>query len=260
MFNFNKNQNNNRQQDEEWRQEVITNKVEKICRREKISPDVGKIAVESCVKAVGKTVDVLQLIDSVAPDVTWLDHKANAEIPPDVLNESYLLIGPMGTGKSTIARELAKQTNMPKISLDDRGALAREYDYTSRRGFGTERRDAYITASVLSDLKEPTIVDFGAGDSVYDDPLIQYEMETLISRFKNVVLIMPSENRASSLDYLNNRVRGRGPSQVGFESDNGHFVYAPNNQRLATQTIYTDYGEKAPEAAAREITSPSGVE
>jgi Cdc6-like AAA superfamily ATPase len=268
MHNFEKTKNSNPQAEtwaydpvsEQQRREVIADKVEQICEREKLSPDVGKIAVESCVNAIGKTTDVLQLIDHLAPDVAWLDCRVNADIPKQVLDKSYLLIGPMGTGKSTIARNLAEQTKMPKVSLDSRADLPNEWQYAERRRLGTESRDAYITASALTALKEPTIVDFGAGDSVYDDPLIKHEMDTLISRFKNVVLILPDSDRSASLAYLNGRVRNREPSRRGFESDNGRFVYAPNNQELATRTVYTNFGDKPPEEMAREIASLDAVE
>lgn len=267
MHNFEKNSNSSLKSDawtydlaEEQRKGIIADKVERICEREKLSPDVGKIAVESCVNAIGKTPDVLQLIDHLAPDVVWLDRRVNANIPQNVLDESYLLIGPMGTGKSTIARKLAEQTNMPKISLDSRADLPDEWRYVERRHLGTESRDAYITTSALTELKEPTIVDFGAGDSVYDDPLIKHEMDTLISRFKNVVLILPGSDRSASLAYLNGRVRNREPQRRGFEGDNGRFVYAPNNQQLAKRTVYTNFGDKSPDETAREIASFDAVE
>lgn len=84
MHNFEKTKNRNPQAEawayepasEQQRREIIADKVEQICEREKLSPDVGKIAVESCVNAIGKTTDVLQLIDHLAPDVAWLDRKA----------------------------------------------------------------------------------------------------------------------------------------------------------------------------------------
>lgn len=238
-----------------WRVDAITDKVEQVCRRERLSPDVGRLALDSCVNAIGKTEDVLRLIDHLAPDVAWLDRHVHADIPSEVLEGSYLLIGPMGTGKSTIARELARRNDMPKLSLDSHDDLPSEWEYASRRRLDTEARDAFITASALSSLGQPTVVDFGAGDSVYDDPLIKHEMDMLISRFKNVVLILPAADKASSLAFLNGRVRERGPHQVGFEGDNGRFVYRPNNEALATRTVYTDYGKKSAEQVAREITS-----
>lgn len=48
-------------------------------------------------------------------------------IDPNVAQNSILIIGPMGTGKSTIARMISTNLNMPQISLDNREQLKQFY-------------------------------------------------------------------------------------------------------------------------------------
>ena len=65
-------------------------------------------------------------------------------------------------------------------------------------------------------------------------------MKQLISRFKNVELILPSENLEESLQIINERMssrNGTGPHN-DFES-NKHFLQSPCNYELTTNIIYT---------------------
>lgn len=160
-------------------------------------------------------------------------------INDEILDNSILLIGPMGTGKSTISKQLNVETGMPKISLDDREQLS-EF-YKNRNMFENFKEfEFYLTSSVLTSLTEPSIIDFGAGHSVYENPIMFNKMKQLISRFKNVELILPSENLEESLQIINERMssrNGTGPHN-DFES-NKHFLQSPCNYELTTNIIYT---------------------
>ena len=52
-----------------------------------------------------------------------LEDLISKDIEPNIINNSIILIGPMGVGKSSVAKELSELTNMPKISLDNRTQL-----------------------------------------------------------------------------------------------------------------------------------------
>lgn len=163
----------------------------------------------------------------------------NNPINQEILDSSILLIGPMGTGKSTISKKLNELTGFPRISLDDREQLSNFYQH---RGDFINFKDFefYLTSSVLTSISEPTIIDFGAGHSVYENPIMFYEMKKLIKKFKNVELILPSENVDESLKIVNERMSSRGGSGPHDAFDtNRHFIESPCNYELATDIVYT---------------------
>lgn len=163
----------------------------------------------------------------------------NNPINQEILDSSILLIGPMGTGKSTISKKLNELTCFPRVSLDDREQLSNFYQH---RGDFKNFKDFefYLTSSVLTSISEPTIIDFGAGHSVYENPIMFYEMKKLIKKFKNVELILPSENVDESLKIVNERMSSRGGSGPHDAFDtNRHFIESPCNYELATDIVYT---------------------
>ncbi len=163
----------------------------------------------------------------------------NSPISQEIMDNSILLIGPMGTGKSTITKKLNELTGLPRISLDNREQLSRFYqrrdDFKNFKDF-----EFYLTSSVLTSINEPTIIDFGAGHSVYENPIMFYEMQKLIKKFKNVELVLPSENVDESLRIVNERMSSRGGSGPHNSFDtNKHFIESPCNYELATDIVYT---------------------
>ena len=89
-------------------------------------------------------------------------------------------------------------------------------------------------------MKEPTIIDFGAGHSVYENPIMFYEFQKIINKFSNVIYMIPSENREESLEILNNRVLQRNPNEhLSQLNSNRRFVNAQCNDRLFTMKILT---------------------
>lgn len=159
-------------------------------------------------------------------------------INEDVLTNSILLIGPMGAGKSTISKRLQEDLQLPRISLDDRETLSSIY--LKRNHFANFKEfEFYLTSNVLSSLKEPTIIDFGAGHSIYENPLMFYEMKKFLSRFQNIVFLIPSQDKEESLSIINQRLVQKGNSTRNQLNDNSHFVYSPCNEMFATLTEYT---------------------
>ena len=76
-------------------------------------------------------------------------------------------------------------------------------------------------------------------------------MQSLMSRFDNVILLMPSEDKEESIAILRER---KGIEQGGREdSINRHLIDMPCNNALATITIYTK--DKTPEQVSNEIIS-----
>lgn len=180
-----------------------------------------------------------------------MEELVSQSIDPNVAQNSILLIGPMGTGKSTIARMISTNLNMPQISLDNRDQL-RQF-YSNKQSFNHFKDfEFYLTGSVLTSLREPCVIDFGAGHSVYENPIMFHEMSKLISKFANVVYMIPSENKEESMEILNNRVLQRNKNLTSQTlNDNRHFISAPCNEQLATIIQYTK--DKTPEQISNEI-------
>lgn len=155
------------------------------------------------------------------------------------IENSIILIGPMGVGKSTVARELCKRISLPRVSLDNREQLARYYSQRDKFSHSKEF-EFYLTASVLTDLKKPSVIDFGAGHSIYENPIMFFEMKKLITRFSNVIFLIPSEDKKKSIEILNERINRRDGNIPNATADSKRFIERSNlNSQLASITIYT---------------------
>lgn len=174
----------------------------------------------------------------------------NKPVNEDVLKNSILLIGPMGAGKTTVGRSLSSELDMPRISLDNKEML--QPLYQQRDKFNSFKEfEFFLTSSVLTGIETPTVIDFGAGHSVYEDPIMFMEIKSLINKFDNVVLLMPSEDKEVSLRKLS-ELKGIEPNSDKYQT-NKHFVEMPCNYELATITEYTN--GKTPDEISTEIIS-----
>lgn len=161
-------------------------------------------------------------------------------------DESIILIGPSGAGKSTIANELCRLTGMRRLCLDSIANKARETKIMDKYKSADEFNH-YMIARVLNKVKEENvygIVDFGAGHSVFDDKETFDKVKSLLKPFKNIVLLLPSEDIEQSLNILEKR-------STGNTKGNRKFIESSCNQELATMIIYEN--NKTPEEVALEI-------
>lgn len=180
--------------------------------------------------------------------INAMEQLINKKLNSNVLNDSIILIGPMGTGKSTISTLLCQALDKPCISLDDRNSLDVLYQQSKNFKYFKDF-EFFLTGSVLTNLKEPAIVDFGAGHSVYENPIQFLEMHHLIEQFRNVVLLIPSEDKKESRLILNQRKGIELGSQR--DNENCHFIESPCNYQLATMIQYTK--NKTPEEITNEL-------
>ena len=180
--------------------------------------------------------DIQHEIILLTEKVQRLEQLVNRNIDSNILENSIILIGPMGSGKSTIASLLCRKCNMPHISLDNRNQLADLYEQRHKYA-NFKEFEFFLTGTVLTNLSEPTIIDFGAGHSVYENASLFLEMKSLLSKFSNVILLIPSADKEESLAILNAR-KGISPGSKEYY-DNKHFVAIPCNYELATFTEYT---------------------
>lgn len=171
------------------------------------------------------------------------------------MKKDIILIGPVGAGKSTVGKLLSDNLEMPHASLDDERwdiytEIGYDFDYANqlmeKEGFlGVYNYwkpfEAYSVKRVL-ELYPNHIHDFGAGQSVYEDAKLLKKVEEILKPYSNVVLLLPSEDKAKSLNILYER------NQFPY---NDIFINSPSNEKLAKIVVYTD--GKTPDETCREI-------
>ncbi len=128
-----------------------------------------------------------------------------------VYNNSIILIGPVGVGKSTISDALVNVLGMPQISMDDMRKI-----YYPRYGFNKEQSDKLLkqdlklwlmyqkqfeikmVEEVLGKLTEPAVIDFGASQAHYFDNANKNKVAELLKPFNHVVSL---EYPSVALEY-----------------------------------------------------------
>jgi len=177
-------------------------------------------------------------------------------MPSDII-----LIGPQTVGKSTVGELLARQLDLPQCSMDEkRWRYYKEigYDETVAQqkikeegAWGILRYwkpfEAYAVERLLLEHTN-CVIDFGAGHSVYDDPLLFQRVRKALDPYPNVVLLLPSPDPESSIRILNDRNQHL-PDDI--RGTNEYFVKHPSNNKLAKFTVYTK--SQTPQDTCHEI-------
>ncbi len=171
-----------------------------------------------------------------------------------------VLIGPVGVGKSTVARCLSEKIGLPVVSMDTvRDNYYRELGYDADFADSLFKQDG--PASVWCYLKafDPHsverllqdypghIIDMGGGSSVHEHEDQFNRVSSVLSRYQNVILLLPFPDREESLRFLNSRTgwgsEGRNINRI--------LLSHPSNGKLATITVYT--ANRSPDEIAEEI-------
>lgn len=169
-----------------------------------------------------------------------------------------ILIGPMSTGKGTIAQLLADKLGIPRYEMDElRHRFYGEMGYDEKLAskiVGDEGMmslirywkpfEAYAVERALEEF-EDCVLDFGAGHSVYEDEEFFSRVENALKPIENVILILPSPDPDRSVEIVNQRfselmVREVGKIDLELLQLNEHFVRHPSNSMLAKKTVYTE--------------------
>jgi shikimate kinase len=177
------------------------------------------------------------------------------------MKSAIILIGPIGSGKSTIADLISRKTGLPRRSMDElRWKYFDEIGYDrdlARHHFVREgcwgiyrywkRFEAYAVKRLLSE-HDNCVIDFGAGNTVYEDDRLFNEVCEILTSYPYVVLLLPSPNPQESIEILNARTQYMPDGQ---DSINEHLIHHPSNRALAKLTVYTR--DKTPEETCDEI-------
>lgn len=176
--------------------------------------------------------------------------------------QDVILIGPIGTGKSTVGKLLAERLDLPQVAMDFvRFGYYEAIGYDEDRADEIERREGFAgkyrywklfeidaVERILAEHRD-CVIDFGGGHSVYEDDALFERARRALAPYDNVVLLLPSPDLDESVRLL--RERHGGPI-VDHDLDfDEHFVKHHSNHDLATITVYTR--DKTPEQTCEEI-------
>jgi shikimate kinase len=186
-----------------------------------------------------------------------------------MMNFPIIFIGPLGAGKTSVGHLLAERLDLPFCSVDTvREAYYQELGYdqslasriaASGQGIRGVLRyskpfEARMVEKVLAD--HHGLIDFGASNSVYEDPALFSRVENALAPYPNVILLLPSPDPDESVEILKYRLirmlteAGKEFTDELFEL-NEYFVKHPSNRQLAKLVIYTK--DKTPEKICDEI-------
>lgn len=168
----------------------------------------------------------------------------------EVYEKSILLIGPVNSNNNAIASLLSEKTNMPTISLDTAREkyycdldYDRDYANKLKRESGELARyeyskpfEAHYIASFISNIAEGSIIKFEATQTVYEQPELFAKVYNCISKFANVILLLPDIDLQDCWKQINRTCKI--PVGSDLSKLNWHLVSSPCNSNLATYTVY----------------------
>jgi shikimate kinase len=118
---------------------------------------------------------------------------------------TILIFGPQGVGKSTLTKPLGKRLGMEVINTDEiiRGFQLPDNIRTKKELWNSSRDFEFDgMKKVLNDyLGKPVIIDIGGSHGVWEGKHLE-EIKSMISQYPNTFLLLPTENKEKSKEYL----------------------------------------------------------
>lgn len=193
------------------------------------------------------------------------------------MRSDIILIGPLAAGKTSVALYLSARLRIPNYPLD-----RIKWYYRFRNGYDLARGTVVLRTEgfkalmeyakpffTLMDLQrflvefQDGIIDFGASQSVFEDPESLEGARRVLLPFKNVVLLLPSPDSEASIEVLSRRIRERYGEQErspkiveSYVTVNREYVLNPSNTILAKHIVYTEH--KSVEETGEEVLALIG--
>lgn len=180
----------------------------------------------------------------------------------DIMNKTYVLTGPIGVGKSTLAGLLGKDLGLPVCTYDEikdkyryKIGLSREKALEINKNEGAYAMIQYMN-EYKSQILEPIIsdhpnhiIDLGAGAHSFDEPHQIERARKAFDLVNEVILLMPSKDLEVNINSL-----------PGFKENwevNTYLIMHPTNKLFATKTVYTK--DKTPEKVLNDTKQILGI-
>ncbi len=182
------------------------------------------------------------------------------------MRKEVILIGPMGVGKTTLATLLSEKLQVQSIGLDEirwyyyykQGySVAYAEELRQQKGFRNglyaywKPFEADSVVAMLEDF-QGCVFNFGAGQSVYEDPALFAKVQDALKDCAHVVLLIPAKDHSESLEYLVNRF-----NEIGYPPDEEkvellkHFIEHSSNWTLAKHIVFIK--DKSKETICEEL-------
>lgn len=173
-------------------------------------------------------------------------------------NNNILVMGPIGVGKTSVSKELAKRTGKKLIEMEEEKKriythigfslkkCEEKYEKYGIMGWYQYQKPFELySVKVLLEENNDAIIDFGGGQSVYDNEEQVKEFLNIMKIQKHSFLLMPYEDEDMSLKLLSTR----------YEEDdtelNRVFINSKTSRQAAKHIIYT--GQKTISEIVNEI-------
>lgn len=181
-----------------------------------------------------------------------------------IFNESILLIGPVGVGKSTIANILLRKTELAYVGLDNLSEFyLNHYGYDFNKGKKLVDSKEYLeylkyrqsfnflfTKRILDNIDRPSLIEFGGSDTITNKDEEKEKLKSSLKQFKNVILLLPSQNDEESQKILEFRMKSE-KNEEFFNYINRFLITNKINEEYATNIVYT--AVKNPDQVVEEI-------
>ena len=161
-------------------------------------------------------------------------------------NNNILIMGPIGVGKTSVSKELAKITGKKLVEMEEEKKriyaqigfslekCEEKYEKYGIMGWYQYQKPFELySVKILLEENSDAIIDFGGGQSVYDNEEQVREFLSLMKLQKYSFLLMPYEDADMSLKLLSTR------NEKDDTNLNRLFINSVTSKQAAKHIIYT---------------------